>query len=313
MKRRWVKVLLITVVVLAALFAAADRTAVHYANDEAAQLAKEKYGYGNTTDGYLDVSIEGFPFLTQAAGRDFGHVTLTAGGFYIDTTTNTQGGYLHIDRLHLDLRDVKVTSLTARSAEANLATGTLTLSYKELSGVVIRLAGSSGPLQVSRAPGSSGQVARVKISGTARGTELNTTGTLLAQGTELSLTVPGAERASTVWRVGLPAGVNFTAARATVKTAEWTPIGGFQVQLRYGTYDGSQYGWAKLDNFPADRQGAIWLESSSDGGANWATRSIYSTTVSVFTDGIQTRSDSSFVMRACYRGPETNKWCTDKW
>jgi hypothetical protein len=97
------------------------------------------------------------------------------------------------------------------------------------------------------------------------------------------------------------------------RTAEWTPIGGFQVQLRYGTYDGSQYGWAKLDNFPADRQGAIWLETSSDGGASWVTRSIYSTTVSVFTEGVQTRSDSSFVMRACYRGPETNKWCTDKW
>jgi hypothetical protein len=235
-KRRWVKVLVIAVVVLAALFAAVDRIAVHYANNEAAQLAEEKYGYGNTTDGYLDVSIEGFPFLTQAAGRDFGHVTLTAGGFYIDTTTNTQGGYLHIDRLHLDLRDVKVMSLTARSAEANLATGTLTLSYKELSGVVTRLAGSSGPLQVSRAPGSSGQAARVKVSGTAGGTALNTTGTLLAQGTELSLTVPGVERASTVWRVGLPAGVDFTAARATGDGIEIRLVG-HQVtlgSLRYG-------------------------------------------------------------------------------
>ncbi|MCZ4510040.1 hypothetical protein O3Q52_17930 [Streptomyces sp. ActVer] len=96
-------------------------------------------------------------------------------------------------------------------------------------------------------------------------------------------------------------------------TAEWTPIGGFQVQLRYGTYNGTQYAWAKLDNYPSDRQGDIWLESSSDSGANWVTRSIYSTTVSNFTEGIATRSSSSFVMRACYRGPETNKWCTDKW
>jgi hypothetical protein len=62
-------------------------------------------------------------------------------------------------------------------------------------------------------------------------------------------------------------------------TAEWTPIGGFQVQLRYGTYNGTQYAWAKLDNYPTDRQGGIWLESSSDSGANWVTRSIYSTTV----------------------------------
>ncbi|WP_282700063.1 hypothetical protein [Streptomyces sp. CC219B] len=96
-------------------------------------------------------------------------------------------------------------------------------------------------------------------------------------------------------------------------TAEWTPIGGFQVQLRYGTYNGTQYAWAKLDNYPSDRQGSIWLESSSNSGETWATRTIYSTTVSNFTDGIITRSSSSFVMRACYRGPETNKWCTDKW
>jgi hypothetical protein len=235
-KHRWVKVLVIAVVVLAALFTAVDRIAVHYANNEAAQLAEEKYGYDNTTDGHLDVSIEGFPFLTQAAGRDFGHVTLTAGGFYIDTTTNTQGGYLHIDRLQLDLRDVKVTSLTARSAEANLATGTLTLSYKELSGVVTRLAGSGGPLQVSRAPGSNVQAARVKVSGTAGGTALNTTGTLLAQGTELSLTVPGAEKASTVWRVSLPAGVGFTAARATADGIEISLVG-HQVTLGSSRYD----------------------------------------------------------------------------
>lgn len=164
-------------------------------------------------------------------------MTLTAGGFYIDTTTNTRGGYLHIDRLHLDLRDVKVMSLTARSVEANLATGTLTLSYKELSGVVTRLAGSGGPLQVSQASGSSGQAARVKVSGTAGGTALNATGTLLAEGTELSLTVPGADRASTVWRIGLPAGVGFTAARATADGVEISLIG-HQVTLgssRYGS------------------------------------------------------------------------------
>ncbi|MGW0821449.1 LmeA family phospholipid-binding protein [Streptomyces sp. NPDC002845] len=83
MRRRWVKVLTITVVVLAVLFTAADRIAVHYADTEAAQLAKEKYGYANTTDGYLGVAIEGFPFLTQAAARDFSHVTLTAGMSYL--------------------------------------------------------------------------------------------------------------------------------------------------------------------------------------------------------------------------------------
>ncbi|MEU3982991.1 DUF2993 domain-containing protein [Streptomyces sp. NPDC026672] len=230
------KVLAITVVVLAALFTTADRIAVHFADKEAAQLAKEKYGYANTTDGYMDVAIEGFPFLTQAVRGDFGHVTLTAGKFYIDTTSNTQGGYLNIARLRLDLRGVNVTSLAARSADANLATGTLTLSYKDLSGVVTRLSGNGGPLRVSQAPGSDGQAARVRVSGTVGGTALNSTGTLLAQGTELTLTVPGAERAGSVWRVDLPAGVGFTAARATPDGVDISLVG-HQVTLgssRYG-------------------------------------------------------------------------------
>lgn len=231
------KVLLITVVVLAALFTAADRVAVHYADKEITQLAKEKYGYANTTDGHMDVSIEGFPFLTQAAAQSFDHVTLTAERFLIDTTTNAQGGYLDVDRLHLDLRGVTVTSMTARSAEANTATGTLTLSYKELSGVLTRLAGNGGPLQVSQAPGSNGQAARVKVSGTVDGAASNTTGTLLAQGTELSLTVPGVERAEISWRVGLPQGVGFEVARATEDGVEISLVG-HQVTLGSSRFDG---------------------------------------------------------------------------
>jgi hypothetical protein len=232
-----VKVLAITVVVIAVLLVAVDRIAVHYADKEAAQLAKEKYGYQNTTDGYMNVAIEGFPFLTQAVGGDFTHVTLTAGKFDIDTTDDAQGGYLNVASLRLDLHDVRVTSLAARSAEANLATGTLTLSYQDLSGVVTRLAGSGGPLTVSQAPGSNGQAARVTVSGTVGGAALNSTGTLLAQGTDLTLTVPGAERASFVWGLSLPEGVGFDAARATADGVEISLVG-HQVNLGSSRYGG---------------------------------------------------------------------------
>ncbi|WP_285565419.1 DUF2993 domain-containing protein [Streptomyces sp. NBC_01463] len=233
MSRRWVKVLAITVVVLAVLFTLADRVAVHYADKEVAQLAKEKYGYGNTTDGHLDLAIKGFPFLTQVAGGTLHHVTLDAGMFYVDSTTNARGGYLHIERLHLDLNDVTVTSLSARRAEANLATGTLTLSYKELSGVVTRLAGA-GPLTVSQASGSSGQAAHVKIAGTGE-RAVNGVGTLLAQGRELTLNLPGVEGANMVWTVGLPNGAGFTAARATENGVEMSIVG-HQVNLGSSRY-----------------------------------------------------------------------------
>ncbi|MEW2625445.1 DUF2993 domain-containing protein [Streptomyces sp. NPDC048106] len=214
MRRRWVKVLAVTVVILAVLFTVADRVAVHYADNEVARLAEQKYGYGNSTDSHLDVSIEGFPFLTQAFGQDFDHVALTAKNFTLDTTSNAQGGYLGVQQLRLDLHGVTVTSLTARSAEANLVTGTLTLSYDQLSGVLTRLAGT-GPVKVSQAPGSDGQAAHVRISGTVGGRQADGSGTLLAQGDEISLNTPGAERATATWRVGLPENVGFSAARAT--------------------------------------------------------------------------------------------------
>ncbi|MFI6946439.1 DUF2993 domain-containing protein [Streptomyces sp. NPDC050422] len=229
------KVLAITVVVLAVLFTAVDRIAVHYADKEVTQLAKEKYGYANTTDGHLDLSIKGFPFLTQVAGGTLDHVTLDAGRFLVDSTTNARGGYLHIERLHLDLNGVTVNSLTARSAEANLATGTLTLSYKELSGAVTRLVGGGGPLTVSKASGSSGQAAHIKISGTAGGKAVNGTGTLLAQAGELTLNIPGIERENLAWSVGLPSGADFTAARADEDGVE-VSIVGHQVNLGSSRY-----------------------------------------------------------------------------
>jgi hypothetical protein len=227
MRRRWVKILAITMAVLAVLFTAADRIAVHYADNEAAQLAKSKYDFTNAT---MDVSIEGFPFLTQAANGTFDHVSLTARQFYLSTTGNRQGGWLDINRLHLDLQDVTVTSLTARSAQANLATGTMTLTYKDLSDLVTRLAGRGGKLQASPAEGPDGQAAQFKVTGTAEGTTLNSTATLLAQGNELSLTVPGAERATAAWKISLPENIGFTAARATPDGVEIS-LTGHQVTL----------------------------------------------------------------------------------
>ncbi|MFE9571687.1 DUF2993 domain-containing protein [Streptomyces sp. NPDC006692] len=227
MRRRWVRILAITVGVLAVLFTAADRIAVHYADQEAGRLAKGAYGFTNAA---MDVSIGGFPFLTQAAEGTLDHVSLTADKFYVSTTGNRQGDWLDIARLHLDLRDITVPSLTARSAQANLATGTLTLSYQDLSDLVTRLAGRGGSLQVSPAEGSDGQAARVKVTGTAGQTALNSTATLLAQGNELSLTVPGAERATAAWKVSLPEGVGFTAARSTPDGVEIS-LTGHQVVL----------------------------------------------------------------------------------
>lgn len=234
MSRRWVKILGITLAVLAVLFTAADRLAVHFANKEITQLAKGNYGYGNTTDSYVDLSIKGFPFLTQAAGGSFDHVTLDAGKFFVSSTTDARGGYLHIDRLHLDLNDVHVASLSGRSAEANLVTGTLTLSYKELSEALSRLVGGGAPggtrLTVSPDSGSNGQEAHVKVSGTVAGKPVDSAGTVLAQGDEVGFHVPGLDESDVAWSVSLPVNTGFAQARAAENGLE-VGIVGHQVRL----------------------------------------------------------------------------------
>ncbi|MFD0369590.1 DUF2993 domain-containing protein [Streptomyces sp. NPDC127114] len=220
MKRRWVKVLTITLVILAGLFVAVDRIAVHYAEKEAVALVEEKYGYGSgSTNGFTELSIHGFPFLTQAADLSFDHVTLTAGNFSVNTTVNAQGDHLNVRELSLDLHDLTAPSFTARSAGANLVTGRVTIGYEDLSGVVSRLLGKGGALTVAPAPGGSGgaggdRSAPLRITGTWDGRPLDTTATVAVAADEFQLRVPELGGSTYTWRVPMPRNIDFTAARS---------------------------------------------------------------------------------------------------
>ncbi|WP_037571387.1 LmeA family phospholipid-binding protein [Phaeacidiphilus oryzae] len=229
MGRRRIRVLVVAVVALAALYTAADRAAAYYADKEVTQLAAEKYGYADTTDGHLDVSVGGFPFLTQALTGDFGHVSLDATQFTLTTTDDQPGDYLHVSSLHLDLRDVRVVSLTSRSAEAGVVTGALTLGYQDLSDAFSRLSGG-GQLTFSPAPGSAGQAARAAVTGRADNGEVNGDVTILAQGDEFSVRLPGSDHTAYTWSVNLPQGAGFTAADSTPTGVRLT-VTGHQVAL----------------------------------------------------------------------------------
>ncbi|MGI8446463.1 MAG: LmeA family phospholipid-binding protein [Streptosporangiaceae bacterium] len=96
-RRRWPLVLIIIVVVLAALFVVADRVAVHFADNEfASQIQKQ--GFSSKPD----VTIQGFPFLTQLAARDFKDVHITA--------TGEKTGPVTIDHINATLKDIKLNS-----------------------------------------------------------------------------------------------------------------------------------------------------------------------------------------------------------
>ena len=71
-RRRWPWVLLIVFVVLVGLAIAADRVALAIAEDKAASTLRNSQHLSSTPD----VSVPGFPFLTQAVAGSYGSVTL---------------------------------------------------------------------------------------------------------------------------------------------------------------------------------------------------------------------------------------------
>lgn len=73
---RALRILLIMVVVLGGIFIAVDRAAVYFAESEAEGRVEIS---GSTIDS-TDISIKGFPFLTQVAGSSLDEVDIELAG-----------------------------------------------------------------------------------------------------------------------------------------------------------------------------------------------------------------------------------------
>jgi LmeA-like phospholipid-binding len=117
-RRRWPIVVLVIVLVLAGLAVLGDRIAAAYAERRIASEV-QKEGFGTRPD----VTIYGFPFLTQVAGRHFPHARMTA--------RNLREGPLTISRIDGDARDVRVGS-GFRSGTIGTVDGTATVSFGDL-------------------------------------------------------------------------------------------------------------------------------------------------------------------------------------
>ncbi|WP_369223562.1 DUF2993 domain-containing protein [Streptomyces sp. R39] len=122
---RALRILLIVVVVLGVLFVIVDRVAVHFAQGEAADKLKTTEGLASTPD----VSIKGFPFLTQVASGTLDDVHVGIKEY--DAATGTAGKTIRVEDLNADMKDVTFTG-DYSSATAKTATGTALVSYDEL-------------------------------------------------------------------------------------------------------------------------------------------------------------------------------------
>ncbi|WP_406493819.1 DUF2993 domain-containing protein [Streptomyces sp. NBC_01604] len=165
---RALRILLILVVIIGGLFVLADRLAVNFAEDEAADKLKTTEGLAATPD----VSIKGFPFLTQVVGGVLDDVEVDIQDYEADT--GTTGGTIRIDDLKANMRGVEFSG-DYSSATADSATGTASITYDEL----LKTA-KAEPTQV--APGVTAEIVglsdggngkiKVEIDATVLGTEL---------------------------------------------------------------------------------------------------------------------------------------------
>ncbi|WP_335935336.1 LmeA family phospholipid-binding protein [Streptomyces sp. PTD5-9] len=121
---RALRALLITLVVLGGIFVAVDRAVVYFAESE----AEKRVSIPGATIGDTDVSIKGFPFLTQAVAAELDEVDVSISGIQ----TDTEGRRIRISRMDATLRDVRLTDgfsgVTAAAAD-----GKVLLTYGDLS------------------------------------------------------------------------------------------------------------------------------------------------------------------------------------
>jgi hypothetical protein len=122
---RALRILLVVVVILGGLFVLADRLAVNFAEGEVADKLKAHEGLATTPD----VSIKGFPFLTQVVGGSLDDVEIGIKDY--EAATGTSSRTIRIDDLQADMKGVDFSG-DYSSATAASATGTASITYAEL-------------------------------------------------------------------------------------------------------------------------------------------------------------------------------------
>ncbi|MFH8467342.1 DUF2993 domain-containing protein [Streptomyces sp. NPDC017991] len=173
---RALRILLIVTIVLGGLFVIADRVAVGFAEDEAADRLKTNEGLSSTPD----VSIKGFPFLTQVVGGELDEVQVGIKDYEADTSGATNGtdadvpAKIRIDNLTAQMRGVAFSG-DYSSAKAATATGTATISYAELLKAAkaepVDVAAGVTAQVVGLSDGGNGKI-KVEVEATVLGTKL---------------------------------------------------------------------------------------------------------------------------------------------
>ncbi|MFF5566250.1 DUF2993 domain-containing protein [Streptomyces sp. NPDC012623] len=120
---RALRILLILVVIFGGLFVAADRAAVHFAEGQVAEKIRSSQGLSSDPE----VSIKGFPFLTQVLGSSLEEIEIGLGG----VNATVEGRTVQVTEVKAVLKDVVIDS-SFSSATAGRADGSARISYADL-------------------------------------------------------------------------------------------------------------------------------------------------------------------------------------
>ncbi len=146
-----VRRLLITLIVLAAIVVGLDRGAAYVAGRELASRIQSQEHLPSRPD----VSIEGFPFLTQVASGRYGHGSLTAHGLSRSGLT-VETAHVDLYGVHVPLGDI--TGGHVKDVPVDRATGTARISFAAVAGAIASRTEGLGTLTLSQASGSSVRV-----------------------------------------------------------------------------------------------------------------------------------------------------------
>lgn len=119
-RRRGPLIFIVVLVIVLVLLVVADRAAAAYADNRAA-TEMQSQGFSSKPH----VTIEGFPFLTQVASRDFHDVQITA--------TGEKAGPVEIDNIAATLTDVRPNSSYSGGTVSRLS-GTGLITFASLAG-----------------------------------------------------------------------------------------------------------------------------------------------------------------------------------
>ncbi|MDT0398574.1 MULTISPECIES: DUF2993 domain-containing protein [Streptomyces] len=165
---RALRILLIVMAILVGIFVVIDRIAVNIAEGEAADRLKATENLATTPD----VSINGFPFLTQLAGGTLDEVEVGIEDY--EAGTGDGAKKIRIADLRADMHGVDF-STDFSSAVADSATGTATIAYDELLKTAKSEPGRVAPGITARvvglSDGGNGKV-KVEVEATVLGTKL---------------------------------------------------------------------------------------------------------------------------------------------